>query len=130
MQSAASEKLAIACSSAPTAGSQGNSNITPKAMPWQEKPLHRTLLRRCASSPGGLSARLHVGPSSSSETGHGPTQLEGDYRPRLQEPLPVRERLATEWPVRGLLNWLPCGSGIWIRGAPAMDASSSGSGIA
>ena len=73
MQSAASETLAIAWSSAPTAGSQGNFNHTPKAMPWQEKPLHGTLLRRCASSPRGRSAGLHVGPFSSLRDQQRPT---------------------------------------------------------
>src|ERR1017187_2403183 len=111
MQSAASETLAIAWSSAPTAGSQGNSNNTPKAMPWQEKPLHGMLSRRCASSLRGRSARLDVGPFSfsprpaSSDRMNRGGGLKDNYRPRLQEPLPVGERLATEWPVKGLLNW-------------------------
>jgi hypothetical protein len=47
-------------------------------------------------------------PASSDRMNRG-CGLKDNYRPRLQEPLPVGERLATEWPVKGLLNWLLAG---------------------
>jgi hypothetical protein len=95
--------------------------------------------RFCAGAPvlrvgapqGCMWGRFLLSETGSARRDEPRRRLEGNYRPRLQEPLPVGERLATEWPVKGLLNGLPCGSRIWIiRGAPAVDASSSGLDIA
>jgi hypothetical protein len=85
-----SKMQTFAPESAPTDGSQGKANHTPIAKPWQQKPSPPGILRE---TPQFLAVRL-------------PNTLCCANRKSRS----FRRAALVQWPVKGLLNWLPHGS--------------------